>query len=621
MAAESEYWKRFWTKRVNRRRLIQVSAVGGAGLAAAGVVGCGDDDDGGGSATATATAAPTGEATPTEAPATPKSGGTLTGPLVGLSTGNPPSLDANRQLTFLAQIPAAYHYNRLVKFVPPETEDVNGYPSVPIDFSTVEGDCCDLPEMVDEVTFNFTLRDNLTFHDIAPVSGRAATPDDLQKSLELFATESPNRGNWLGAVASTETGADGTTVITLNKPFAPAFQVLFGNTDGGPWLYPTEVIADETLSNTKPIGAGPFQLDSWDEGVALNYSKHPNHYDAGKPYIDGFTASLVADPQVILENLKSGDFDTSLWSSERWEEAIGQLPDHQFYTGPEQVWGGAYFNFAVKPFDDVRVRQAFSMAIDRPGILGAIDEPMAVGGGSGLTHIAQYKQFWVDAINDSSFGANSKYYKRDVEAAKTLLGEAGYANGFDLTAVTSSVYGAGFLTQMQAVTSSVADAGFNAEINQMEYGAYISTTFYGKLEENQFGLAPLMGSPMDPHNIFFTIFHPTSVRHNYGPQFPNAGDTENHAFPADSLPVAGDKGPAGDGDLLAAFSAQAGELDPDARIEMIKDIQRMMAESMYFVPWTGVSTAYAFAPYVKGIKLIRGYGYGSEVAPNLWIDK
>lgn len=614
MAAESEYWKRFWTKRVNRRRLIQTSAIGGAGLAAAGVVGCGDDDDGG-TATATGTPAPTGEATPTPAPATPKAGGTLRGPLVGLSTGNPPSLDANRQLTFLAQIPAAYHYNRLVKFVPPATVDVNGYPSVPIDFSEVEGDCCDLPEVIDDTTFNFTLRDNLTFHDIAPVSGRAATPDDLQASLELFATESPNRGNWLAAVASTETGADGTTTVTLNKPFAPAFQVLFGNTDGGPWLYPTEVIDDETLSNTRPIGAGPFQLDEWDEGVSMTWSKHPNHYEAGKPYVDGFTASLVGDPQVILENLKSGDFDTSLWSAERWDDGLSDLPDHQWFTGPEHVWGGAYFNFAEAPFNDIRVRQAFSMSIDRPGILGALDQPMGSGLGSGLTHVSQYAQFWVDAINDAStFGDNAQYFEHNVSAAQDLLGQAGYGSGVDLTAVTSSVYGAGYLSQMQAVTASAQEAGFRSEINQQEYGAYISTTFFGELAANEFGLAPLMGSPMDPHNIFFTIFHPSSSRHNYGPH----GDP--HGIPAADLPVAGDEGPSGDAEMLSLFSAQAEELDFDARVEMIHQIQNYLAGKMYFVPWTGNSTAYAFAPHVKGIQLIRGYGYGSEVAPNIWLD-
>src|SRR3990172_1018101 len=110
MALESQYWTRFWRRRLSRRRLLQATGVGAGGLAVAGVIGC--EDEGAPGATVTPGASPT----PTAAP---KPGGTLRGPLVGLSTGNPTSLDAQRQLAFLAQIPAAYHYSRLLKFAPP----------------------------------------------------------------------------------------------------------------------------------------------------------------------------------------------------------------------------------------------------------------------------------------------------------------------------------------------------------------------------------------------------------------------------------------------------------------------------------------------------------------------
>jgi ABC-type transport system substrate-binding protein len=356
---------------------------------------------------------------------------------------------------------------------------------------------------------------------------------------------------------------------------------------------------------------------------AIVWVKNPNYYESGKPYIDRIEASLSGDPEVILQNLKDGNYDSALWTASLWDRARGELPDAQFFTGPEHVWGGAFFNFANAPFNDVRVRRAFSMAVDRPGVLANLDQPGAVGGGSGLTHVSQFRNFWMDPIGDAStFGANAQYYTRDVQAAKDLLGEAGYPNGVDLVAVSSNVYGPGYGTMMETFGGSAEEAGFRiTTYDYQEYGAYISTTFFGALNENQFGLAPLMGSPMDPHNIFFSIFHPSSSRHNYGPQFPNPGDTTNHAIPAANLPVAGDPGPAGDEALLSAFSEQAAEMDDAARIEKVREIQRMMAESMYFVPWTGTSTAYIYNPWVKGVKLVRGYGYGAEVAPHIWIDR
>jgi len=317
MAPDSNYWKRFWRRRVNRRRLIQVTALGGAGIAVAGVVGCGDDDE------PSATGTPTGAATATATPEPqPVLGGTYRTPLVGLSTGNPPSLAANTQLTFLAQIPAGFHYSRLLKFDPGRVSQINGYNSVEIDFSNVVGDACEgPPEVVDEgVTLNFKLRDNLNFHNVAPVNGRPVTAEDVKIAIDRFATESPNRGNWLGAVADVTVTGEKTFTITLHRPFAPAFQVLFGNTDGGPWIIPAEVV-DQELLNSQPIGSGPWIFEEWDPDVVIRWRKNPDYYDAPKPYMDAIEASLIGDPETIIQNLKDGNLDGSLWEGNLWDHA------------------------------------------------------------------------------------------------------------------------------------------------------------------------------------------------------------------------------------------------------------------------------------------------------------
>jgi peptide/nickel transport system substrate-binding protein len=600
MATDSDYWSRFWRTRLTRRRLLQTSAVTAAGLAAAGVVGCGDDEKPSGG---TSTAA-----------SSPKAGGTFTGPLVGLSTGNPPSLDPQRQLSFLAQIPAAYHYSRLLKFAPGKFEDVEGVTSVQIDFSNVEGDAsADVPEVVDGTTFNFKLRDNLKFHNIAPVNGRAVTADDVKHSIEIFAAESPNRGNWLAQVDSVTVVDPKTFTIKLKQPFGPAFQVLFANNDGGPWVIPQELLDNKDQIGKQAIGSGPWIFDSWEPNQVIRWKKNPEYYDAPKPYMDGFNGLLTNDPEQILTNLKGGTFDGSLGSSELWTRWRGELRDAQFFTGPEHVWGGAYFNFANPPFNDKRVRQALSMAIDRPGILGVLDQPKAVGGGSGNTHISQYEKYWLDAIKDeATFGPNAKYYKRDVAEAKKLLEAAGFGGGVDLTAKSSNVYGAGFKSQMDAFASSAAEAGFRITLDLGEYAGYLQTTFLGDIPPNSFGLAPLQGSPIDPHNIFFTVFHPSSGRHNWGPK---------GAIPAAELPKTNDPTPAGDAALLKLWSDQAKEVDEDKRVELVREVQRVMAESMWFVPWTGVSTAYVYQPWVKNTKLIRGYGFGVETAVDMYLDK
>jgi ABC-type transport system substrate-binding protein len=159
---------------------------------------------------------------------------------------------------------------------------------------------------------------------------------------------------------------------------------------------------------------------------------------------------------------------------------------------------------------------------------------------------------------------------------------------------------------MEAFGGSAVDASFRFNFDYAEYGGYISTTFFGEIGENELGIAPLQGSPMDPHNNFFTIFHPTSGRHNWGPR-------GNEGLP--------DNSPAGDQVLLDLWDAQAAELDFEKRVEIVRDIQRNMAESMYLIPWPGLSNVSIYLPHVKNVShTTRGYGAGVETLADVWLD-
>src|SRR5207247_10542232 len=152
--------------------------------------------------------------------------------------------------------------------------------------------------------------------------------------------------------------------------------------------------------------------------------------------------------------------------------------------------------------------------------------------------------------------------RRCVAAGNDLPPRAGYPIGLALTATSSTVYGPGFKSQMDAVASSAAEAGFRITLDLGEYAGYLQTTFLGDIPYNSFGRAPLTGSPIDPHNSFFTLFHPSSGRHNWGPK---------GAVAAADLPKTGDPSPAGDGALIALWTKQAQELDADKRVELVRD--------------------------------------------------
>lgn len=578
--SEMNYWQRLNRKRVSRRTMLGASAKAGVGVAGLALVGCGDDD----------------EEAPAEAPAEAqavaeiKRGGTYRSTLAGLSSGNPPTLDPHgANITYLAAIPAGTHYSRLLKFMPVAGTYSSNY-------AVVEPDAVEaLPEIPDDQTYVFTLRDNLVFHDVPPTNGRQVTVDDIVQTEAVFREKSGNRANWLTAVKDVEPTEGRSFRFNLNIPFAPMLNLAASHEHLR--LVPPEIVADGTVE-TRPVGSGPWIFEELVPDVEIRWRRNPDWYIEGLPIMDEYVASLVGDPTTIIANLDSQALDASLLNGLPFQSVLQtQLPDLTYTLGGETTFGGTYFDFSKPPWNDVRARQAFSMAMDREGMLAILDE---TGPGASHTAIPILAPFWLDPRSDE-FGPNAKYFAHDVAAARQLLDAAGYPDGIDLRAISSPVYGPGFGQRIELVLSTVADAGFRTEIDQHEYGTYITSTFLGNFPDDSSGLAiaPVKGAALEPDDVLFAIYHPDSARHNYGP---GAGDIS------------------GDAALLQQFNDQRVELNLDRRIDLIKEIQRVMAEKMYFVPWTGVPQIFGSQPHMRSFTPRQGYASVSEYLPSAWKD-
>ena len=173
MAPRYEHSTRAPGGRFSRRAAL---AVGGGGAAAAFLIACGGDDkkettSGSQATSAAGTQAPAaGGAAPA---GQPKTGGTLRYPMVGISSADPPTIYPFENLTYLAQIPGGYHYSRLLRSIADKDTAWD-------DQSKLEGDvAAKLPEQPDPLTFVFTLKPNIKFHDKPPMNGRAFTAKDV----------------------------------------------------------------------------------------------------------------------------------------------------------------------------------------------------------------------------------------------------------------------------------------------------------------------------------------------------------------------------------------------------------------------------------------------------------
>ncbi len=579
-----------WTARALGRRLSRRGALA-LGSGAAFVAACGGSDDKKTSTSAT-TAPATGGATQvasgtTAAAGQGKPGGTLRYPLEGFSSGDPPTLFPFENLTYLAQHPAALHYSRLLR-------SVNGPDVSPVDHTKLEGDIvAKLPEQADDITYVFTMKPNVKFHDKAPMNGRTATAQDFVKTWEAFKGKSQNAAKFNNVIDRVEAPDEKTIKFTLKEPFAP-FLTTHASSPEGIWFIPAETI-DNGQVQRDPVGTGPFVFRQWERGVAMRWDRHPAFHDAPLPYYARVEASLLNDPQRIVAGLQSGDFDLSTLSGPVYEETKKKVdPKGKELFAPTAVLGAAYFNFDIKPWADKRVRQAFSLALDRDGYLKIQDQ---TGKGDWHSHIsAALAPYYMSPKNAAAeFGPNAKWFKKDIAESKKLLAAAGYPDGLSFK-MTGNVdrYGSEAKQLWELVAQTVTEAGFKPELVFQEYGAYIQSTYLGKMTEG-IGIGPLIGSPRDPDDIFSQNFASNSARHNWG------------GTPIPEM-----------ADLDARFAKQRKILKLDDRVKEIKEIQRVMAESMMMVPYNANALFGYVQPWVQGYYDKVGYAVHMEAIAKSW---
>ena len=695
---------------MSRRALLGASARAGVGAAGLALVGCGDDDDDGQQAAAQvqqqqqqqqqamqqqqqqqamqdqaqqqADQADQQEAAADQqdgqqqmvsgAPAGIVTGGTRVAPFVGPYSGNPPTLDPYENLTYRAQIPSGFHYSKLIQAI------TGGDGVNPGNTAQYENDlAASMPEIPEPTVYLFTLREDANWHDVDPLNGRQITIADIQATHDRFKEISANAAGWDNVIAQFTTGEDNSIRFDLHRPHAP-FLTLAGSSQHM-WIIPQEIVDDGTVAQ-RPVGSGPWVFDSYEPDVAINWVRNPNWHrsrdyvnaavssGAGGfngisgadpqlfPLMDGITATMNGATDVLIPALGDGTLDYSQLSPaifKQARDAAPQIEDDGYVYTLNTVPGGFYFNYSIPPWNDVRVRQALSLSMDRDGVLAATDDTGRGGWHSPLSQIAPY---WLDPKDLDTFGAqfegedSGSLFHRDLAKARQLLDAAGYPEGIQATLHGTADYGATVVNLYEACAATAAEAGFQFEFFFKEYAAYIASIFRGNFpddwdgESSHLGIGPLYGGATDPEDIWAAVYSRTSGRHNWG----SAGrtpdgladvltrDTGGNAEAWSHANAVSGGGPGTDERLHEMFDQQKGMLDFDERLAFTQDIQRYMSTKMYMVPYVAGPGVYAFNPWMKQVDPRNGevidnadqrlwpkanYAWGSEGEPFFMLDQ
>ena len=225
----------------------------------------------------------------------------------------------------------------------------------------------------DRLTATFKLRPNVSWHNIAPVNGRAFDSQDVVTSWTRFIKEGGNRSNFANAlnpqspVVSLTAPDKATVVFKLAFPMVNLTALLAAQSGGNFTILPKE--QGDYDVKTKPIGTGPYFLSEQVPSSRFVIKKNPPYYDTTGPYIDSSEFPIITEYAQGLAQLKAGNLYTYPVTGEDVLQTKKDQASLALYQGAMQSSGlgvvFGYRNTPQAPFHDERLRQAFSMAWDR----------------------------------------------------------------------------------------------------------------------------------------------------------------------------------------------------------------------------------------------------------------
>lgn len=323
----------------------------------------------------------------------------------------------------------------------------------------------------DGLTYTFTLNEAVTFHD-----GSTMDAEDVKFSLDrIGAEDSANAQKALYAAITEVNVIDPTTVeIKLSEANGNMlFNLAWGD---------AVIVAPESIEGIKqtPIGTGAFKFDSWTQGDKIELSRNENYW--GTPAVlTKATFKFISDPTAALGAMMAEDID--VFSGFPAPENLPQFeadPRFQVLIGSTEGETILAMNNKQAPFDNVKVREAVSHAIDRQAI---IDGAMFGYGTPIGTHFAPHNPAYVDLTGNSAF---------DPEKSKALLAEAGFPDGFETTLFLPPPSYA--RRGGEIIAAQLAAVGIKAEITNVEWAQWLEAVFKGK----NFGLTIVSHTePMD----------------------------------------------------------------------------------------------------------------------------
>jgi peptide/nickel transport system substrate-binding protein len=409
--------------------------------------------------------------------------------------------------------------------------------------------------------YEFVLRSGVKFHDGEPV-----TSEDVKFSFERYRGSA--KQTLKDRVVAVETPDPRHVRFRLKEPW-PDFLTFYTGASGAGWIVPkkyVEKVGDEGFKKA-PVGAGPYKFVSFTPGVELVMEAY-DQYWRKTPSVKRLVFKVIPDESTRLAALKRGEVDIVYSVRGELAEELRRTPGLALKPAVIQAPFWLYFADqwdAKSPWHDQRVRQAASLAVDRPTINQALTLGFSKLTGSIIP--ANFEFFWQPPAPVF-----------DPAKAKKLLAEAGYPNGFD----AGDYYcDSSYSNLAEAVLNNLQAVGIRVQLRPLERAAFFKGYAEKKFRNIVQGASGAFGNAATRLEAFVV----TGGAYTYG------------SYP----------------DIDGLFREQAAELDHARREAILHKIQQLVHERTVYAPIWQLAFLNGIGPRVgeSGLGLIPGHAYSA----------
>jgi len=573
--------------RFSRRSVLRGAVLAGAGLSTAALLGCGDEGDeppgpaagGDNTGTAVASSVPMVGGYPLILPESdkpPKQGGVMkVAPSWDVATFDPTKSAAGGTIT----VPNT-SYNRLLGFTRGAKRNLDNYYELTPELAQ------SWERTPDGLVYTFNLRNDVKWHNIAPLNGRSFVAADVKFAYERYAAEGVHRSFWV-QLDKIETPNDQTLKVTLKRSLADFINPLASRYQT---IFPHETVDDGSVDK-KVIGTGPMMLREAIPGQRVSFDANPDYWEK-KPYLDGFEFQPMPDAASRLSAWRAGNIDWGyavVTTIEDVKNLLKSNPDTIIQILPARTpTFSIKLNLRNPKFQDERIRQAMMLALDRERIV------QTLFAGYGVTVPGILWTTVLDQEPKEGDPALGKWWRHAPEEAKQMLQAAG-AEDFEF----GMPYYNYNVTTNERQNALIADM-YNAVGIKMNFRLTDYTEFNSQLIGAKYEDA-IDGWPT-----------------------PSSGDSDTYYYTQVHSKSPGNRDTINDPDIDKWAEEQQVDLDPESRRATQRKIWDRILDKAYRIDKAGAHTFYPYQPWFMGLQWGGNHSEFYDWGPQLayaWLDK